>query len=67
MEKSKRDPSQEETQEREPGYYIMPGDWNTTVQRDSLNLEEVYAVLDTFDEVYDKAMEGLANTEVPTP
>lgn len=49
---------------RPPGYYLMPGDWNTTVQRDGLSVDEVYAVLDSFDDVYEQAMAGLAATRI---
>ncbi|MBB5955302.1 hypothetical protein FHS29_001883 [Saccharothrix tamanrassetensis] len=50
---------------RAPGYYVMPGDWPTEVTRDELTTEQVYDVLDLFDDVYEVAMRGLRDTGKP--
>lgn len=53
----------EQAEHRAPGLYLTSGDWNTTVIRDGLSLDEVYDVIDSFDEVFERAIGGLAATE----
>jgi hypothetical protein len=40
---------------REPGYYVTAHDWPADSRPDELSLDEVYAVLDDFDAVYEAA------------
>lgn len=46
---------------RKPGYYLEPNDWPTDIPRDDLTVEELYDVLDSFDDAYEVAMNGLRN------
>jgi hypothetical protein len=50
--------------QRRPGYYLSPDDWPTDVPRDDLSVDELYGVLDTFEYLYDIAMDGLSRVEV---
>jgi hypothetical protein len=44
--------------------YVVPGDiWPVGTDDDRLSPEQIYAVLDRFDEFYLAALEGLAATE----
>ena len=60
-------PSTEGDSHRRPGYYLSPDDWPTDVPRDDLSIDDVYEVLDTFEGLYDIAMDGLSKVGSEAP